>query len=272
MSETVAYRVGGPRVDAELRRVSARLTKTIAERYGMRIGMWFGAGYPRSGTTWLCNLMSSYLDLPFARHYRLPVFMPSVIHSHWLPSKRPPYSIYVVRDGRDVLVSRYFYEVRAVTQARNPRGAQLRRARFDRLYGPGADLSDVGANLPAFIEAEMTSPQLTGVNWAEHVRRWLAAPSDRVAMVRYEHLRTDAADALGDAFAKLTGRPVDREYLTLAQERFEFARQRDRAGGDPGYLRRGVAGDWRAHFSDAARAAFDRHAGDMLRRLGYPAD
>lgn len=263
-------------MDAELRRVSARLTKVIAERFGMRLGMWFGAGYPRSGTTWLCQLMAGYLDVPFPRRYRLPVCRPSVIHSHWLPPARPPHTIYVVRDGRDVLVSRYFYEVRAVTQARNPRGARMRRERFDRLYGAGADLADVRANLPAFIDAELTAPQLTGVTWAEHVQRWLVAPSDRVAIVRYEQLRTDAAGTLASAFEQLTG-SADRGRLKLAQERYDFTAQQARPAVPPtrsaaGYLRRGVPGDWREHFSDAAREVFDRHAGDTLRRLGYPPD
>lgn len=267
-------RVGGPRVDAQLRRMSARVTKSIADRAGARLGMWYGAGYPKSGTTWLCNLMSSYLDIPFVRSYRLPVLMPCVVHSHWLPGERLPPTIYIVRDGRDVLVSRYFFDARAVRAPRNPRGGRMRRARFDRLYGPHVDLDDIAANLPKFIEDEMTAPQLTGVNWTEHVRRWLARPSDQVAVVRYEQLRADVGDALAPAFAQLTGQPVDRDYLRLAADRFDFRTQarRNDARGDTTLMRAGAVGDWRQHFTAEARETFDRYAGDLIAELGYPAE
>lgn len=265
--------IGGARLDAQLRRASARVTKTIADRAGARLGMWYGAGYPKSGTTWLCNLMSSYLDVPFVRSYRLPVLMPCVVHSHWLPAQRLPHTIYVVRDGRDVLVSRYFFEARAVRAPRNPRGGRLRRDRFERLYGPHVDLDDIAANLPKFIADEMTAPQLTGVNWPDHVRRWLAVPGERVAVVRYEALRTDVGAALGAAFEQLTGQPTDEEYLRLAAARFDFAAQvrRNRSREDTTLMRTGSVGGWREHFSDEARAVFDRYAGDLLRELGYPA-
>jgi hypothetical protein len=265
-------KVGGPRVDAQLRRLSARVTKTIADRAGARLGMWYGAGYPKSGTTWLCNLMSSYLDVPFVRDYRLPVLMPCVVHSHWLPSGRLPPTIYIVRDGRDVIVSRYVFETRAVRAPRNTRGGRLRRARFERLYGPHVDLDDVVANLPKFIADEMTAPQLTGVNWAEHVRRWLAVPPDRVAVVRYEQLRADVPATLAPAFEQLTGRPADRDYLELAADRFDFTAQAQRndTRGDGTLMRSGAIGGWREYFSDEAAATFDRHAGSLLAELGYP--
>lgn len=263
--------IGNARIDAQLRRVAARTTKTIADRFGERIGIWYGAGYPRSGTTWLCQLMSSYLDIPFVRRYRLPVLMPCVVHSHWLPGRRLPPTIYVVRDGRDVLVSRYFFEARAVVAPRNPRGGRMRRERFDRLYGPSVDLHDVRGNLARFVEDELTDPQLTGVNWAQHVARWLARPE--AAIVRYEQLRADTVEALAPAFEQLTGQPADRDLLRLAAERFDFARQQPLAAADGGLLlRSGAVGDWRRYFTAEATEIFARHAGAQLRELGYPAD
>lgn len=251
------------------------MTKVLAELVGARVGMWFGAGYPRSGTTWLCHLMSGYLDIPFVRRYRLPVLMPCVVHSHWLPSARTPRTLYVVRDGRDVVVSRYFYEARAVVDPQNSRGGRLRRERFHRLYGPDVDLDDVTGNLPRFIEDEMRAPQLTGVSWPDHVRRWLDRPQDQVAVVRYESLAEDAVATLAPAFEQLTGVPVDRDYLCLTAERFAFGRQAARVrqgdqGDSAGFLRRGVVGDWRRHFSAEASEVFQQYAGDLLAELDYP--
>jgi hypothetical protein len=148
----------------------------------------------------------------------------------------------------------------------------LRRERFDRLYGPRVDLDDIATNLPKFIADEMTAPQLTGLNWAEHVRRWLAVPAERVAVVRYEQLHADVCAELGPAFEQLTGQPTDLDYLRLAATRFDFAAQarRGTVRGDGTLMRAGAVGGWREHFNDEARAVFDRHAGDLLRELGYP--
>lgn len=268
------FSVVNPRVDAELRRLAANVTKRLAGRYGSRLGMWFGAGYPRSGTTYLCHLMASYLDIPFVRHYRLPALMPCVVHSHWLPGRQVPPTIYVVRDGRDVIVSRYFYEVRSIASSRNPRGAARRRQRFARLYGRGADLSDATANLPAFIDAEMTRPLLTGVSWPEHVRQWLAMPPEQVAIVRYEDLVADVAGTLAPAFEALARRPVDRDYLRLAGRRFDqdWQRRRDVEWGEE-CVRSGPAGSrWRTYFDADSTELFQRYAGDELERLGYSPD
>lgn len=262
----------GARADAELRRTSAWATKLIADRVGDRIGMWFGAGYPRSGTTLLCHLMAGYLDLPFVRHYRLPVAMPCVIHSHWRPVPPPSRSIYIVRDGRDVMVSRYFYEVRKLESARNPRSRRLRKERFTYLYGESADLTDARLNLAKFIDAEMRRPILTGVNWSTHVQHWLDAQSDRIAVVRYEDLVADAVDTLGPVFEQLTGEQSDREYLRATAQRFDFLHQAKRSQSEfrrAAYMRKGTVGDWRNYFTPEASEIFRAFAGAMLDRLGY---
>jgi hypothetical protein len=192
--------------------------------------------------------MSSYLDLPYPRHYRLPIAMSSVMQSHWLPFNGMPRTIYVVRDGRDVLVSRYFYEVHWALAEGNRRS----HARF--------------------IEAELTQPALAKVTWQGHVDAWLDEPHDRVATVRYEDLVESVEDTLAPVFEQLTGVETDREYLRLAASRFEFRRMADQAkrGVNQGpYMRKGVAGDWRNHFSEEASGVFDLHAGETLRRLGY---
>jgi hypothetical protein len=258
-------------LDRELRRVSARVTKSVARRFGDRLQIWQGCGYQKSGTTLLCHLMSSYLDLPYPRHYRLPIAMPSILQSHWMPYPDMPKAIYVVRDGRDVLVSRYFYEVHWSLAAGNQRATECRK-RLAAIVGPDADLSDVRSNLPRFISAELSHPTLAKVSWHRHVNAWLSAPPERVATVRYEDLIVNVEDTLAPAFEQLTGVPTDREYLRLAASRFEFNRMAgQRTGGvslGP-YMRKGVSGDWRNHFSEEASRVFDEQAGETLRRLGY---
>lgn len=258
--------------DEQLRRGSARLTQSIAGRFGDRLDMWVGCGYPKSGTVWLCNLLAGYLNLPHPRNYRLPVAMPSIVQAHWLPGRSRPRTIYIVRDGRDVMVSWYFREVKLSSTDRNPLSARRRRGRFRDVLGPGADLDDVRGNLARFIRAELAQPLWMPASWPHHVRAWLDQPPDRLAVVRYEDLLISVVDTLTPALARLDG-PVNAGFLRLAEERFDFTSQR-RSGGAGGesspYLRHGVSGDWRAHFTEEAEDIFARAAGDVLARLGYP--
>jgi hypothetical protein len=234
--------------------------------------MWVGCGYPKSGTVWLCQLLSAYLDLPHPRRYRVPVAMPSVLHAHWLPNERLPRTVYIVRDGRDVMVSLYFYEVRLANSPLNPRAARSRQERFNRILGPRADLSDVRSNLARFVEAEMEQPAWMSATWQSHVDAWLQVPPERAAVVRYEDLLQDVQVALAPALEQLTHGPVDLAYLRMAGERFEFARQAGLASAHEGrgpYLRKGISGDWKNYFDSDAERVFEQAAGQTLKRLGY---
>ena len=35
------------------------------------------------------------------------------------------------------------------------------------------------------------------------------------------------------------------------------------------HMRKGIVGDWRNHFDEAAQATFHKQAGDLLKELGY---
>lgn len=259
-------------VDEQLRRGSARLTEAITGRFGDRLDMWVGCGYPKSGTVWLCHLLGSYLNLPHPRNYRLPVAMPSVMQGHWLPRATGARTIYIVRDGRDVMVSWYFREVKLSSTDRNPLSARRRRERFRDVLGPKADLDDVAGNLARFMRAELEKPLWMPASWPQHVRAWLDQPADRLAVVRYEDLLQSVVDTLTPPLTRLDG-PVNAGFLRSAEERFDFTRQalsRAAVTESGPYLRHGVSGDWRAHFTEEAEDVFARAGGDVLQRLGYP--
>ena len=257
--------------DEQLRRVAARATHQIVLRRGLDLGVWVGCGYPKSGTVWLCQLMSSYLDKPYPRDYRAPIMMSSVVHAHWRWDPRLPPTLYVTRDGRDVMVSLYFHQVRMFANDSNPRRTRELRETFRRLYGPDHDPSDIRAALPKFIEFEMTERDtLRGWNWAEHIRHW--AGRDRVAYVRYEDLLADTATELHRAMVELNAPQQDARLAEIATERYEFSLSSGRTDGaeDPSsFLRKGIAGDWKQHFTREAAEVFEHHAGDVLLEREY---
>lgn len=263
-------------VDENLRRVSARLTKQIALRYGDRLPAWIGCGYPKSGTVWLCQLMASYLGVPYPQNYRTPIAMKSVLHAHWPYDKRMPPTGYIVRDGRDVMISFYFFHMQALTQQKNPT-LRFRLSRtYERALGKGFDPNDSANNLPRFIELVMERGWAThGITWPDHVRQWTRHTPTPVGVVRYEDLLLDTSQALTDLMTEVTGEPGDPERAALAARRYEFGMGAGRARGTEdraSFQRKGIAGDWRNHFTRESAEIFDSYAGDVLVQLGYAAD
>src|SRR5688500_16108813 len=100
------------RIEEQMRRVSSKTTEHIARRFGHHFGMYIGCGFPKSGTVWLCRLMSGYLDIPYPRNYGLPIAMRAVVHAHWDYQSSLPPSAYIHRDGRDVMVSLFNHHMR----------------------------------------------------------------------------------------------------------------------------------------------------------------
>ena len=101
--------------------------------------------YQKSGGTWVGQMLSRYLDLPFPRN-RLPVFSASVLHGHLMPTPLLKNVLCVFRDGRDATVSSYFHML-FESDKNSPH--LVRGCRSDLQF---SDYDDVQANMPRFIE------------------------------------------------------------------------------------------------------------------------
>jgi hypothetical protein len=105
------------------------------------------------------------------------------------------------------------------------------------------------------------------------VNQWVGAP--HVVPLSYESLLEDALGTLAAAIPIHSGRPIETARLAATVHKYSFEQQTGRKAGTEergAILRKGVAGDWRNHFTREAGAAFDRHFGETLVRLGYESD
>lgn len=246
----------------------------LGTRFRRAIPLTFVLGYPKSGTTWVCQLVADYLQLPFPRYSLLPIGFPAVVHGHELVSAKYPRGVYSIRDGRDAMVSRYFFLLRDVPEGDNPAMPPNLRRFFPKLRNK----ADVKENLTPFLEEEFQRPRF-GAHWGRHVASYVDARHPKFVMLRYEDLLgngpngLDGPDTLAGAMSALTGDEPDRRRAELAVEKFSFDRQKkQKAGQDQKYLRKGGSGDWRNHFTKEAAELFDRYAGDMLVAAGYEKD
>ena len=238
----------------------------------------------------MSQLVAYYLDLPFIRPFPfLPLTFKCVVHHHWNYHPSLDRSIYVIRDGRDVMVSSYMAAMR-VYQLRGQAMDSLGRSvtkdlvrsvgnyahvyrRLRSLFGEDFDPWDVEQNLPVFIEAEMKKPIRFSVqqNWTEHVRSWYLR-SVNTMFVKYEDMLQEAVEVLSKALMALVGSEIDERQVKLTVERYSFEKKTGRLPGTEdkfSFVRKGMRGDWQNHFSKEARQVFDHYAGDLLVELGY---
>jgi sulfotransferase family protein len=226
----------------------------------------FVVGYPKSGNTWVQNLLAAAVwgvdasrapdrliqdlvpDIHHRRYYRR-YGTPMLFKSHDLP--RPEYRrvIYLVRDGRDVMVS-YFHHLRAI------RGAGVTYTGM---------LEDRSLMFPC--------------PWEDHVEAWLANPfAARMLVIRYEDLLEDCAAQLARA-CRFIGIDCAPHSLAGSVEKASFARlqQKERQQGwdleswprEATFIRRGKAGSYRDELPSEILDVLEGRAGATLRRCGY---
>ncbi|HEX3130506.1 MAG TPA: sulfotransferase [Thermoanaerobaculia bacterium] len=145
--------------------------------------------------------------------------------------------IVIYRDGRDVVTSDKFF------------------------------LRDYGGKPFDFAEAVRA--------WRKDMEAHLAhAERSPVFTCAYEKLLEDGAPVVRELFEFLD-LPQDPALIDdlLKRSSFRFYAGRERGKEDrKRFYRKGIAGDWKNHFSDEDKQVFKELAGDMLVRLGYEKD
>lgn len=258
-----------------MQRVSYKLTKLIAINWGETFPFWYVCEYPKSGGTWLSHMLSDYLGVPHPRFSALPLAHQCIIHGHWKFHPKLKRCFYLYRDGRDVMISFYFMRMRNAAKPISSYDKRLQK-RYEKLYGRGFDPDDIQNNLAKFIELEMTHPIQARVNWPDHIRQWMIPERDTVAPLSYESLLSEPVDTLTRVLEKFLDEPIDRARVAESVDRHHFDRLAGgRARGTEdrsAFLRKGVAGDWRNHFTKDSAEVFDQYAGEVLVHLGYESD
>jgi len=226
----------------------------------------FIVSYPRSGNTWvrflLANLIRYDSGKPvdfYSVHQIIPALEvrahreilramppPRLIKSHNPYDSRFQRVIYILRDGRDVMVSYYYY--------------LTGQGRFE-----GSFLD--------FLKKKDLRPCL----WHEHVESWLQAGVQcDLLLVRYEDLLRQPEAEL-ERMARFAGLPCSQERLHWAVLNSSFdamrrtEKQKGRAFGSRNldFVRKGIVGDWQSHFGPAHKEVFKSYANQTLLRLGY---
>jgi hypothetical protein len=226
----------------------------------------FIAAYPKSGSTWFQNLVAGALygldpeqtpdrlvqdlvpDVHYKQHYKR-YRTPTFFKTHDLP--RPQYRrvVYLLRDGRDVMVS-FWHHLQTLT-----------RREVDFLT-----LVRDAVGLPC--------------KWHCHVNAWAANPyGAQMLVIRYEDLHADPVRQL-QRCCEFAGEPRDTAFCERVAAHCTFAamRAREQRFGwdnaawprDKPFIRRGLVGSYRDEMPPDVLTAFMAEAAPTLQKHGYP--
>lgn len=239
----------------------------------------FIVAHPRSGSTWLRTMLVNVIQ-PVANSdpdvfnrlspgasirnaraiWELP--SPRILTSHTSYYPGLPKVVYVVRDGRDVLVSYYHYVIH-------------RKSRLDQTNAPDLDF-------PAFFERYYQGDY--HYIWHRHVESWLTrgkrALGDRMLILRFEEMKADP-QALVDRVVQFIGIPADEERVAAAVQQADLDRmravekQRWQAKGlgmpdqATSFYRSGQSGNWKAYFTPELAHRFLTNSARAMELAGY---
>src|SRR5580704_1155995 len=226
----------------------------------------FITGYPKSGNTWMQNLIagvaysldpehlsdSEILNLVpdvHACHYYRRHGTPMYFKTHHLPRSEYRRIIYLLRDGRDVMVS-YYHHLRA-------------------LKGDDVDFSEI----------VRTGQHLSPSKWQDHVNAWRSNPfGAEILTVRYEDLLENPVNELRRV-CEFAGMERSPEVLKKVSRQASFSKMRAKekktGWSNPAwpssrfFVRRGQAGSFRDEMPEDVLSIFMAQAEDTLRACNY---
>ena len=233
-----------------------------------RLPVYLVPEFPKSGGTWFSQMLADCLEVPFFRNTSPQQLVSSVMSGHHLYDPRYQNVTVMFRDGRDVMVSAYYHYLfkNDINQAF---GVKRHRRHLN-----FSDYDDIQNNLPQFIDYMFTDYKRNRrhFSWSDFVDSWV----DKVDYyVTYRQVLNEPVPTLTTAVERLTGRTPDESFVSSVVEKYSFKRQAGRAQGQANkhsFVRKGITGDWKNHFSDEACQVFAKHAGSQLIRLGFEND
>lgn len=191
--------------------------------------------------------------------------------------------VYMLRDGRDVVVSDLFLKFRDHAPLRDfdlpldvaEEVARARRFHYPDARGHAADAAPDARPVPLFGPRSL---EHFTTNWVRCVAGGLRAKElygDRFYEVRYETMVEHPKRTVTDLYAWL-GVEVDEAFIDSVLDRTKFEKMaggRKRGEADPrAEWRKGISGDWRNYFTQDDKDRFKRLAGELLIELDYERD
>lgn len=245
--------------------IEAKYRKFLLRFFQKQFPIYLVTEYPKSGASWLGQMLSECIPAPFPRQ-KFPKFGKSIFHGHYLQKKYNGPTVVFWRDPRDIMVS-WYYHCLFQSDKNHPSfvAQHVCALQFK-------DVENISKNLPRFIDFMFTTPLSPRFTFNMFFDSWFDFSS--AVHVKYESMISDTGATLVSTLNNL-GIECKRETIDKSVEKYSFNNQANRAPGDEkttSYLRKGIVGDWKNHFTDESKQIFLNHIGNRLVQLEYEQD
>jgi len=218
--------------------------------------------FPKSGGTWLSQMIADVFAIPYPRNTRLPLGR-CLQHEHYNSPLNYKTTI-LIRDGRDVITSAYFHFL--IADHKRPKHLLEKWRRLMSID----QYDNVEQGMPEFIKVFNENFRIGGAHttWSQHVMN--ANQAKESLVVKYEDLLKDTCTELKRISAWYNIEP--KRPIEQIAEKFKFENVAKRSAGTEdrrSFLRKGIAGDWQNYFNEEAIEVFNDLHGDALRYFGY---
>ncbi|NWZ10112.1 ST2B1 Sulfotransferase, partial [Agelaius phoeniceus] len=243
------------------------------------------ATYPKSGTTWMQEILTLLFSFGDARPAKT---IPNWERAPWLEQI---YCREALRDtGSPRLLTTHLpapvlapalqrSKAKVIYVARNPKDVAVSFYHFHHLAKFLPDPSSFDAFLTQFLEGTVHYG-----SWFEHVKGWLGQRHLLdILFVTYEELHQDLRGT-AQRLSSFLGCPLAPGTLAALEQHCSFSAMRDNAMANYSlipseimdhsqgrFMRKGVVGDWRSHFSPEQNALFNRRYQEEMGDTELPA-
>uniref|UniRef100_W5M7A2 Sulfotransferase n=1 Tax=Lepisosteus oculatus TaxID=7918 RepID=W5M7A2_LEPOC len=241
-----------------------------AEEFKTRDDDVFAVTYPKSGTTWMQEILPLVLsggDLSSVQS------QPNWDRVPWLEETRAA----LVLDGRPApramvthlplpLMPASFFKAKpkVIYVTRNPKDVVVSSFHFHQM----ASFLDDPGTFDEFLDKFLAGEVLFG-KWTDHVKSWRSPEvQDRILYITYEEMLEDLRGAVLK-FSHFLGKELSEETLTHIAEQCSFSSMKQNTMSNYSlvpkefmdtskshFLRKGVAGDWKNYFSPEQETRF----------------
>ena len=197
--------------------------------------------------------------------------------------------ISIVRDGRDVAVSKRFHFakmklylngdersgwLRALNGSRGGRAISRKLLSKIGLVDEKAfrDYNNLGTDEALLSSTAIRKFASDWVRLIEYIEHFSSRYPGQFKVVKYEDLKENSHRTTCQIFDFLKV-PYTHELIDTIEESTSFASMKSKKPSSGGsFFRKGTIGDWQNHFTSANKSQFKAIAGDTLIKLGYTTD
>ncbi|XP_067881722.1 amine sulfotransferase-like [Heterodontus francisci] len=242
------------------------------ENYDVRDSDVFVVTYPKSGTIWMQNIMkyiymegdlqtgecnASYFEVPWLE----------IAHKEINTDDRPSPRLFVTHLPYQLIPKALKNKkTKVIYVYRNPKDVAVSFYHFHKF----ANYLETPENFGAFLQTFLNG-QVDYGSWFDHIKSWYNHRYEfNILFQSYEEMIKDLRMAVLK-FINFLGRSLDNKSIDIIVERATFKNMKTdpksnyESAGFPyfdnsvaGFMRKGIVGDWKHHFTVAENEMFDR--------------